>query len=117
MNTTTFKGAMNQCINDIAAKNPSTKIIFCTPIFRSRIEYGDNKNSDVYTVNDRYLIEYADAMIEIAHDNHIPVIDLYRMSSINKYNASIYLKDGLYPNDEGNKLLASKIVSGMESSF
>lgn len=117
MNTTTFKGAMNQCINDIAAKNPRTKIIFCTPIFRSRIEYGDNKNSDVYTVNDRYLIEYADAMIEIAQDNHIPVIDLYRMSSINRYNSSVYLKDGLYPNDEGNKLLTSKIVSGMEANF
>lgn len=117
MNDTTFKGAMNKCISDIAAKNPRTKVIFCTPIFRSRIEYGDNKNSDTYTINDRYLVEYADAMIEIAKENHVPVIDLYRMSSINKYNSSIYLKDGLYPNDEGNKLLSSKILSGMESNF
>lgn len=117
VNDTTFKGAMNKCISDIATKNPRTKVVFCTPIFRSRIEYGDNKNSDTYTVNDRYLIEYADAMIEIAQENHIPIIDLYRTSSINKYNSSIYLKDGLYPNDEGNKLLASKIISGMESNF
>ena len=117
MNDTTFKGAMNKCINDIAENNPRTKVIFCTPIFRSRIEYGDNKNSDTYTINDRYLVEYADAMIEIAKENHVPVIDLYRMSSINKYNSSIYLKDGLYPNDEGNKLLSSKILSGMESNF
>lgn len=117
INDTTFKGSMNKCISDIATKNPRTKVVFCTPIFRSRIEYGDNKNSDTYTVNDRYLIEYADAMVEIAQENHIPIIDLYRTSSINKYNSSIYLKDGLYPNDEGNKLLASKIISGMESNF
>ena len=117
LNDTTFKGSINQAISDIAAKNINTKIIFCTPIFRARIEYGDNKNSDQYTVNDRYLIEYADAIIEVANENHIPVVDLHRMGTINKYNHSLYLKDGLYPNDEGNKLLASKIVAGMEASF
>lgn len=117
INDTTFKGSINKVISDIAAKNINTKIIFCTPIFRARIEYGDNKNSDQYTVNDRYLIEYADAIIEVANENHIPVIDLHRMGTINKYNHSLYLKDGLYPNDEGNKLLASKIVAAMEANF
>lgn len=117
LNDTTFKGSINKVISDIAAKNINTKIIFCTPIFRARIDYGDNKNSDQYTVNDKYLIEYVDAIIDVANENHIPVVDLHRIGTINKYNHSLYLKDGLYPNDEGNKLLASKIVAGMEANF
>lgn len=112
-----FKGSINKCISDIANKNPEAKVVFCTPIFRSRIKYGDNKNSDTNTVNDKYLSEYVDAIIEVCNYNHIPVIDLYHNGSINKFNSSSYLKDGLYPNDKGNALLASKIIGGMEFYF
>lgn len=113
----TFNGSINKCISDIAAKNPRAKVVFCTPIFRARIDIGDNKNSDTNTVNDRYLSEYASSIETVCKLNHIPVINLYDMGTINKYNSTVYLKDGLYPNDEGNNLLASKIVNAMESLF
>lgn len=112
-----FKGSINKCINNIAAKNPKTNVIFCTPIFRSRTNYGDNRNSDTNTVNDKYLSEFSQAMVDVCKANHLPVVNLHDMGTINKYNASVYLKDGLYPNDLGNELLASKIIGCMESNF
>ncbi len=117
VNDITFKGSINTCIKNILLKNAKTKILFCTPIFRSRIEAGDGKNSDENTVNDRYLYEYVQAMIDVCNANHVPVLNLFNISMINRYNSSIYLKDGLYPNDTGHALLADKIFDGMNMYY
>lgn len=113
INDTTYKGSINLCIQSILSKNPKIKILFCTPFFCSRIEYGDGKNSDDYTVNDRYLHQYAQAMIDVCNANHIPALNLMETSMINRYTESIYLKDGLYLNDDGHELIADKIFDGM----
>lgn len=117
LNDFTFKGAISQAISDIMYKNAKTKILICTPLFRSRISSGDNKDSDTYTVNDRHMIEYVDAVIETCQNNHVPVLDLYRTGMINKYNSSIYLKDGLYLNDTGNRMITDKIVDAMNMYY
>lgn len=117
LNDFTFKGAISQAISDIMYKNAKTKILICTPLFRSRISSGDNKDSDTYTVNDKHMIEYVDAVIETCQSNHVPVLDLYRTGMINKYNSSIYLKDGLYLNDTGNRMITDKIVDAMNMYY
>lgn len=113
----TFKGSLNVAIKNILNKNPLTKILLVTPIFRSRIKVGDNKNSDDYTRNDFYLKEFANAMVEIGKYNHIPCLNLYEHGMINKYNSEAYLKDGLYLNDKGHELLADKIFDGLNSYY
>lgn len=108
-----FKGALNLAVQKILQKNARTKILFTTPIFRSRTKIGDGKNSDDYAKNDLYLSEFVDAMKDIAHIYHIPCVDLYNTSGINKYCSAGYLKDGLYLNDAGHELIASKIMDAM----
>lgn len=108
-----FKGALNLAIQKILEKNARTKILFVTPIFRSRTKIGDGKNSDEYTRNDLHLSDFVDAMIDISHIHHIPCTDLYNTSGINKYCSAGYLKDGLYLNDAGHELIADKIMDAM----
>lgn len=109
----TFKGSLNLAINNILEKNNNTKILLCTPFFRSRIKNGDNKNSDEYKVNDLELLDFAKAIQDIAYKHHIPVLDLYNTSGINKYTSDNYLEDGLYLNDNGHELIATKIINAM----
>lgn len=108
-----FKGALNIAIQHILAKNARTKILLVTPIFRSRIKIGDGKNSDEFARNDLYLKDFADAIKDIAEIYHLPCADLFNTSGINKYCSAGYLKDGLYLNDAGQKLVADKIMDAM----
>lgn len=112
-----FKGALNWCIQNILEKNPFVKILLVSPVFRSRKDIGDNKNSDDHMLNDLYLQDFAIAMGEIAEYNHVPFINLYSTSGINKYNSGTYLSDGLYLNDSGHDLIATKIVDGMDRYY
>lgn len=113
----TYKGSLNLSIRTILDKNPSCKIILVSPIFRARINSGDNKNSDDYTMNDLKLHDFVDAMQDIAKYNHIPFANLYDTSCINKNNSTAYLKDGLYLNDDGQALIADKIFNAMNESY
>lgn len=114
----TFKGSLNKAIKSIYERNSKTRIVLCTPFFRSRIGYGDGKNSDDYTVNDTYLSSFKDAVIDIGKKYHIPVSNLFDVLGINKLNYINYLADdGIYLSDEGQELATDKIVSYMESVF
>lgn len=113
INEITFKGSLNKAIKAILEKNESTKILMITPLYRSRLNTGDNKNSDDTPVNDLYLRDYINAMIDIGKINHIPVLNLYDEGMINKYNCDIYLKDGLHLNDKYQTILAEKIHNYM----
>lgn len=117
LDTTSFKGALNMAIKNIILAAPKAKILLMTPIFRSRITSGDSKNSDEYTVNDRYLSEYCEAMVEVAKANHIPVVNMDEECMINKYNSTVYLSDGLHLNDAGQELFTAKLVNNLERFY
>lgn len=110
---TTFKGALILAIHKILTKVPSAKILICTPIYRASSEPGDGYDCDTNRINDKYLQEFADAMVEISKINHIPCLNLFNDSMINRYNASIYLNElGVYPTDIGHAMLAEQIHDG-----
>lgn len=112
-NDTTFKGALNMAIEKLQTKCPNGKIMLVTPIFRSSTEPGDNLNCDTNLVNDKYLREFADAMVDIGKLNHIPCLNLFDECMINKYNSGIFLNaDGVYPSDKGHAMIAEKIQDG-----
>lgn len=112
-----YKGGLNIAIQTIYNKNPLTKILLVTPFFRSRLRFGDDKNSDDNSYNDLMLEDFANAMVEVADYNHIPCLNLYTTSGINKFNSGSYLSDGLYPNDAGSELIAAKIIDAMNSYY
>ncbi|WP_293716289.1 SGNH/GDSL hydrolase family protein [Stenotrophomonas sp. UBA7606] len=94
----TFKGAINYTINKLMTAYPHLKIAFVSPMWRSRRSAGDGLESDANpNTNGTYLIEFADAVREVAALRHLPALDLYRTAGINQYNAATYLADGLHP--------------------
>lgn len=109
----TFKGAINYTVDQLLSKYPNLQIIFTTPIYRNRFSsVGDNLNSDIH-VNDKGLClkDYADAIKEVASKNHLPVIDLFSESGINKYTYKNYLSsDELHPSTIGYVTLGQKIA-------
>lgn len=107
---TTFKGSLNMVIESIFASDPSVKILLVTPIFRARINYGDGRNSDVTSINSRYLSDYSNAILELSKINHVPVLDMMNEGLINKYNYKYWLgEDGLYLNDNGQSYFATRL--------
>lgn len=115
----TFKGAINYAVNKICTAYPNIKILFVSPIWRSRYNSGDGNDSDVYA-NSRgnYLLDFVDAMKEMAALNKMPFIDMYRTSGINKYNGATLLSDGLHPvPGVGYQRIAEKIAAGLIANW
>nr|WP_315471769.1 SGNH/GDSL hydrolase family protein [uncultured Rhodoferax sp.] len=112
-----FKGAMNYGIQTLLTAYPNIKILFATPMFRSRQTAGDGLNSDDNLYLGTTLLSYVDAIIAIANRNHLPALDLYREGAVNKWNSSTYLLDGLHPNTAGYQLLAGKVSAALAAKF
>ena len=115
----TFKGAINYAVNTICTAYPNIKILFVSPIWRSRYNSGDGNDSDVYA-NSRgnYLLDFVDAMKQMAELNKMPCIDMYRTSGINKYNGATLLSDGLHPvAGVGYQRIAEKIAAGLVANW
>ena len=116
-NDNTFYGSLNNAIQMLLTYAPAMKILLITPLFRARQDYGDKKNSDDYPKNNVYLNDYKEAIINIGKKYHLPVLNLYDNSCINKYNYGSYLTDGLHPNDDMHEAIADMIYQNMSLYF
>lgn len=106
-NKGTFYGAVKDCIEQLKDKN--VKISFVTPILR----FDGRKNDHGYTLKD-----FATALMEIASLNNLPVLDLYKGYGVNDSNKSTYIaNDMLHPNNNGQRLLATKIGSFLNYKY
>lgn len=116
---TTFKGAINYVVSTFQTAYPSCRLMFTAPLWRARNAAGDGNDADlVPNSGGIYLREYADAVIDRAQAHKIPVLDNYRESGINKYNASTMFSDGLHPwTVPGNQRMTDKITAFMERSY
>ncbi len=105
---TTFKGAIRTIIEGIIANYPNTRLAFFTPIQRGDLTEG--ANSLGLTIKD-----YADAEIFICRDYGIPVLDLFGMSGINKYNISVFTSDKIHPNPAGYNRMIRLMIEFIKS--
>ena len=117
MKDTTFKGSLNLAIKSIFEKNKTTKLLVVTPTFRSRIDSGDNRDSDSTKINGRSLQDYTDAMISVSKKNHIPVLDMYGEGLINIHNSEYWLYDGLYFSQPGHNMFATMLYNKLNSIY
>lgn len=104
---TTFFGALNTIILTVAANNPNAKIFCMTPMKTNNVH-------DTFETNDLgfTLLEYVDAMKQVADYYSIPVLDLYTQSSISPYipeQRAKYMNDGTHLNEAGQKRLVTQI--------
>lgn len=113
---TSFRGAINELIDNIRTAIPAVRIIFGTPIYRS--VGGSGGGSDVATNGlGLTLAAYADAIIERARAHHIEVVDLLRHSGVNGLTAATLLADGVHPTAAGYALLADRWGDALTSAL
>jgi hypothetical protein len=116
---TTFKGAINYIIGTFMTAYPSCRMLFATPTYRARQSPGDGKDSNNYPNSSGiYLYEYGDALIERCRALGVPVLDMYRESGINQFNAAVMLSDGLHPyTTAGDQRYADKFTAALEGGY
>lgn len=115
---TTFKGSLNLIVQKIYEINPEIGIVFATPAYRARLTDSSNIiDCDSTSVNDCYLKDFANAIIDICDIYHIPVLDIYNKFGINKFNYSSYLVNGMYLNAYTQEHLSSAIYNIFNSYF
>ena len=111
-----FYGALSVIINGILEANPSTRLVFFTPLHRwgfGDYPYDTDNNGRGFP-----LKSYVDAIKEIAELYGVPVIDLFSMACLNPRIEAIktnYVTDGLHPNDAGHAILADRIAPLLET--
>lgn len=104
----TFYGALHSLYTKISTKYPMYQIIVITPTHRLVEEIKDCMGKN------RKLIDYVNAIIEVAAYYGIPVLDLYRTGGMCPHIPKlmqIYMPDGLHPSDEGNKIIYNRLKS------
>lgn len=115
MTGATFKGAINKIIKLINETLPTTRIIFITPMFRSRIYSINGENSDDNpNKNGVYFKEYINAIVDVSKRNHVVSINLHDLSGVNRYNSDAFLSDGKHPNSYGYRHIARIISNQIE---
>ena len=105
----TFYGALHVTCLSLIKKYPEAQLVFMTPLHRA----DENMiiNSYGYRCAAR-LIDYVDAILEVAGYYSIPVLDLYRISGIQPAVPVLrakYAPDGLHPNENGHMLIYRKL--------
>lgn len=114
LDDTTFIGSLNTAIKELLERSPKLKLMIVCPPFRASTEPNDGYDGDTNLVNSKYMSDFTDAMESCAIYNHIPCLNLYKESGINKFNHSVYLdKNGIFLNEEGENLIMEKIHDGL----
>lgn len=97
----TFYGALHYLMNGLINKYPKAMIVFMTPPHREEEENRGLK-----------LVDFVNAVKEVAAYYAIPVLDLYATSGIQPkvpILKELYMPDGLHPNDAGYEKIADRL--------
>jgi len=88
--TGTVYGAFRIIISKLKQLNKKAKVILITPMQRGDFVYINNPKNNAYgsykTKNEQTLEQFANAVVEIAKTENLPVVDLYHDSGINLGN-------------------------------
>lgn len=98
---TTYSGAIRTAVRCLRKNYADAQILLCTPTYTTLNPAGKD------------IEDYVDAVIELAHELDVDVIDNYRSLGIDETNHEIYLPDKVHPNEEGRFMIAQKIISAI----
>lgn len=110
----TYTGAFRTAVQDLRAAYPNARIIVTTPNFTIAYNNGTDSQSDYGFV----LADYADALIALAEELNIELLDNFHELAINAENHTELLSDGCHPNEAGlfvmGQRIAAKLGNGTE---
>lgn len=98
---TTVIGACQTMIEKIIGEKKDIKLFFLTPL--QRIDRSSANSLGLV------LPDYVAAIRTVTEYYSIPLLDFYKISGINKVNASVLTKDGLHPKNIGYAFVAKKL--------
>ena len=112
----TFCGAVHVLMEKLLARYPYGQTVFMTPL---HCEFEDEVGMNPYGVRRCANLEtYVNAIMEAAAFYGIPVLDLFRTSSIQPrvpFNKQLNMPDGIHPNDAGNLRIAGRLEGFLRS--
>ena len=91
-------------IEKINSRCPNARIIILNDIYRNSEDWGIWKGED-----------YRKAIRELSYYYGLPILELKQMCGINKLTESIFLADGVHPNDVGGKRIAEVVIGFLKS--
>lgn len=112
----TYMGAVRYIMENLRRAYAGKPIVFLAPARRNGdegIHFRQTENPHA-----RPLLAYVDAIISIAAEYDIPVIDLYRTMGVDpnkEEDLKAYAPDGLHFNAEGHARIAEMLVSCLQS--
>lgn len=104
--TYTFCGALRYSIDALRTEYPHARIILATPNFT--IYY--NGGTDYMSEHNHMLSDYVDAVISVAEEMNVDLIDNFNDLDITLENFPELLADGCHPNEAGRFLMGERIV-------
>lgn len=114
----TFYGALEYLLRYLLEHNPKGEIMLLTPMrvngFKEYPRWQELNNDG------KILKQYRQAILELAEQYAVPVLDLFSMGGINTDVQAVQdalLPDALHPSHEGHILLARKVAQFMVSSL
>lgn len=112
----TYMGAVRYIMENLQREYPGKPVVFLAPARRNGDETVYFRQAE--NPHARPLIAYVDAMIEIAGEYGIPVIDLYRDMGIDpnlEKDREAYAPDGLHFNAAGHARIAELLVACLKT--
>lgn len=109
----TFYGALNHIIVDLLQINPIGELMCITPL-KCSCEYKGYFHWNAKNECGHQLIDYRNAILEVAGFYSVPVLDLFSTSGITPDCAMVrekYLSDGLHPTNIGYERIARRVAS------
>lgn len=104
---TTYTGAIRTAVAYIRDKAENAQIILCTPSYSG---YALNESDESGTV---HLHDYADAVLAMAKELEVDVVDNFYTLGIDASNYTEYLPDLVHPNEKGRFMIAQKIIEAI----
>lgn len=106
----TFMGAVRSVVAGLKKAYPDMRIVMVTPTYTWYL--GQSLTCEEYDLGNGYLEKYVDALLCVADELDLDVIDLYH--DVYPHDVwedwSLYTIDGVHPNGDGRKLLAERMA-------
>lgn len=118
VDTKTFYGGLNVLLLGLREKYPTGKFLYVTPL--RMWDYQHPKWSKFVQYNERNrvgltLLDYRNAIVNRCNYYEIPYLDLYNQGlyGSTKTTRDAVYHDGLHPNDNGHRIIASQIANAL----
>lgn len=104
MDIATYTGAIRTAVAELKEKSADSQIILCTPTWSA---YVLRESEDPCAP---HLQAYADAVLSLAGELDVDVLDFFYTLGINADNYQNYLPDLIHPDEKGRFLIAARKI-------